>query len=218
MSWRPTLTVAQRQLRPPECVPADAGWLPVERRLPCKASPGTIPGMADPAADKLDSVLAALAQLTTVVGSLAESVAHMADHPSGPAATPERAPVQLVEDVGYAPLTPRSPENQGERVSLALMLDLVGTPAGAELLAHGARGFFRKLEREDGQMQLGIPRDIALLMIEQAGREDVREAQEMSEELLKVWAPTDMPVAGVDAPTVAVSKDGVAVATQRPPL
>ncbi len=183
--------------------------------LKAPAGPATIPAMADPAEDtKLDTVLAALAQLTTVVGSLAESVAHMADRPSDPAAPAPRAPVQLVEDEGYKPLTPRTPENQGERVNAALMLNLIGTPAGAELLANGARGFYRKLEREDGQLQLGIPCDIALLLIEQASREDPREAQEMSADLLKVWAPNSMPVAGVDQPTVSVSKDGVAVATQ----
>lgn len=191
----------------------------VDERLRTLPGRGIVPAMAAPADDtKLDTVLAALAQLTNVVGSLAESVAQIADRPSGPATPPERTVVQLVEDTGYSPLTPRSPENQGERVNLALLLNVVGTPGGAELLEHGARGFYRRLEREDGQLTLGIPRDAAVLMVEQAAREDQREAVEMSADLLKVWAPGGMPIAGVDAPTVSVSKDGVAVATTRPPL
>ncbi len=120
-----------------------------------------------------------------------------------------------MEDPGYSALCPRTPENQGRRVELALALQCVGTPAGAALLAGGARGFFRSLEREDGQPTHNLPQHIAQLLVADAALEDSREAIEMSHELLKVWAPRDMPQAGVDAPTVAIGPGGqVAVAVQ----
>lgn len=185
------------------------------RALSTAAETDTISAMASAADDKLDTVLAALAQLTEVVGSLASSVAQIADRPSGSAAPAERAPTQLVEDPGYSELTPRSPENQGRRVELALALGIVGQPAGEALIEWGARGFFRGLEREEGQLALNLPIDIARRLVADASLEDPREAIEMSHELLKVWDATPAPDPQVDAPTVAIGKGGeVQVAVQ----
>ncbi len=187
-----------------------------QRRLQPAPRPATISSMdSDP---RLDTILTALGQLTTVVGSLAASVAQIADRPSDPAAPPPPTTVALTQDPGYSPLTPRSPDNQGERIQAALELGILGTPAGLELVEWGARGFYRKLEREDGQLSLNIPRHVSLMLVKQAAAEDRREGEDMSADLLKVWSPQDMPVPGVDAPTVAIAPDGSVVVAASAPI
>lgn len=144
---------------------------------------------------RMDTILSALAQLTTVVGSLAESVAQIADNGSGPAASGagsmDVSHIKFSTDHGYADLVPLGPDNVERRTRLANDLGILGDPAGAELIQWGARGFYRKLDKDEGQDRIEMRRDLATRLVQDAQDEDVREAQDMGRDLLAVWDPTD---------------------------
>lgn len=166
-----------------------------------------MPGVDDPQPDRIDRLAAQMEQLIGVVGALAETVALQADiQASAPAAAPART--ELHADEGHLPLVPLSADNKVERLTLAHELGVLGTPGGDALLAGGARGFFRGLDREEGQLAITLPRAWSVRLIEEATLEDPREAIEMGHELLKVWDSDEPPVPGVDPPTVLLDKHG----------
>jgi len=158
-------------------------------------------GMAPTTDEKLDALLGAVAQLTTVVGALAQTVAVQPD-PAASAPAPDTAlPVMTLDD-GYADLVYMNEENIHRRTRLAVVLGIHGTEPGRELVEHGARGFYRRLEREEGQERLQFRRDHARMLVEDALLEDPKEAADMGADLLKVWdqdeVETFMARGGVD--------------------
>ncbi len=150
-------------------------------------------GMAPTTDEKLDILLGAMSTLVTTVGSLAESVAHLADAPSGPA-TPEQPSIEHIKfstDPGFAPLVPLSADNVDRRTRLANDLGILGEPLGAELIRHGARGFYRLLDRDNDRCENPVPRALAVRLVDDATTEDVREAQDMGRDLLMHWSPDE---------------------------
>lgn len=143
-----------------------------------------------PAEPSNADIFAALGQLVTTVGSLAESVAQLADHGSGPAPEPLPLPV-FSNEPDFAPLAPLDADNVERRTRLAADLGILGEPAGAELVQWGARGFYRKLERNDGQERIHMRRDLAVRLVQDAESEDLAEAQAMSRDLLAFWDDID---------------------------
>lgn len=149
-----------------------------------------------------ERILAALAQLTVVVGELAAKVEGAA-----PIATRDLSHIHLTQDSGYVPLVPSEDANVPARYRLGKMLHLTpGSPAMCALMDGGARGFYRGLAREEGQLRVELPRDTALALIADANTEDPREALDMSHDLLKVWQPTEAPIIGVDRPDMVVGE------------
>lgn len=146
-------------------------------------------GMAPTTDEKLDALLGAVSQLTTVVGALAQHVAQGADTAaSAPDAEPPAPPnFVLKQDDPYEPLVEMTDDNVVRRTRLAAELGILGTEPGRELVEHGARGFYRRLEREDGQERIVMRRDLARRLVEDALLEDPREAADMGADLLKVW-------------------------------
>ena len=139
-------------------------------------------------------IFAALGQLVTVVGSLAESVAQLtADGGSGPAAPaqPSIDHIKFSTDPGFAPLVPLDADNVDRRTRLANDLGILGEPLGAELIRHGARGFYRLLDRDNDRCENPVPRALAIRLCEDATTEDVREAQDMGRDLLMHWSPDE---------------------------
>jgi fermentation-respiration switch protein FrsA (DUF1100 family) len=138
-------------------------------------------------------ILAALGQLVTVVGSLAETVAQLADPGSGPAAPaqPSAAHIKFSTDPGFAPLVPLDGDNVDRRTRLADDLGILGEPLGAELIRHGARGFYRLLDRDNDRCENPVRRDLAIRLVEDATLEDPEEAKDMGRDLLMVWDATD---------------------------
>lgn len=140
-------------------------------------------------------ILAALGQLVTVVGSLAETVAQLADTGSGPAASqpeqPSAAHIKFSTDPGFEPLVPLDADNVDRRTRLANDLGILGEPLGAELIRHGARGFYRLLDRDNDRCENPVPRQLAIRLCEDATTEDVREAQDMGRDLLMHWSPEE---------------------------
>lgn len=135
-------------------------------------------------------ILAVLARLSTVVESLAQTVALQAGTGSGPAA-PDLPLPEFTLESGYAELVPLDSENVERRTRLAADLGILADVSGAELIQWGARGFYRKLERDEGQERLIIRRDLAVRLVEDAQLEDVDEAQSMGRDLLAIWEPDD---------------------------
>ncbi len=150
--------------------------------------------MAPTTDEKLDALLGAVGTLVTTVGSLAESVAHLADAPSGPAtpaAQPSAAHIKFSTDPGFAPLVPLDADNVDRRTRLANDLGILGEPLGAELIRHGARGFYRLLDRDNDRCENPVPRSLAIRLVDDATTEDVLEAQDMGRDLLMHWDATD---------------------------
>lgn len=140
--------------------------------------------------DKLDALLGAVGALVTTVGSLAESVAQLADPGSGPAPEPLPLPEFTLES-GYAELVPLDSTNVERRTRLAADLVILADVSGAELIRWGARGFYRRLERDEGQERLTIRHDLAVRLVQDAELEDVAEAQAMGRDLLARWDPDE---------------------------
>lgn len=151
---------------------------------------------------RLDQILDALGQLTAVVGALAQHVA-LADTVAG--APPEPVKLELSQEDPYLPLVPADDDNLLRRTRLAQALGILGTPAGAALVNTGARGFYRGLERDEGQERLAIPRHLGVQLVEDALLEDVREAGDMGLDLLKIW-DEDEDVAIARAPVIEAVK------------
>ena len=138
-----------------------------------------------------------IAQLATLIGSVAgavseltSEVAHLADRidQSDTAPAPvDLSHIEFVQGPRHAPLIEPNEENSGRRVALAVALDILGTPAGNELVMHGARGFYRGLLREPGAERIELRRDIARGLVEDALTEDPDEAAEMGRDLLAIW-------------------------------
>lgn len=157
--------------------------------------------MADPAPTQQDvnlAILSALGQLTASVDALGEKLAHQAEPPSAPA---EFIPFEMSQDHGYAPLVAANADNELGRFKLAQSMGILGAPAGEELLARGARGWYRRLDRSEGQLIHEIyPRDIRMALVIDADSEDSREAIDMATDLLPVLA--DDPQTGVSIPVL----------------
>lgn len=190
-------------------------------RLRAQPPAATVPGVsADP---RIDALMEMVAGLAATVGQLAETVALQAGAASAPPApgTRDLSHIVFTQTHGYAPLVPvaeAGEEAEYRRYRLAKALNIIGSHAGQELIEHGARGFYRKLQREEGQVQLNIPPNIARLLIEDACTEDEAEGREMSEDLLKVWSPTPPPDANIDPATVSMDPSGnVIQAIELPP-
>lgn len=164
--------------------------------------------MAPTTDDKLDTLLDAVGKLTEVVGALAQHVA-LADTGAG-APTPEPVELHLSQDDPYEPLVPVNDDNLSRRTMLAHRLGILGNPAGAELVQHGARGFYRRLDKDPdaGEVRLGehIPRPLLMLLVEDALLEDPREAADMGLDLLKVWDADEAPAPGEAATLVHMDK------------
>lgn len=144
--------------------------------------------MAPTSDEKLDALLNAVGQLTTVVGALAQTVAQStADSAAGVPAPSDEVTFVVTQDDAYLPLVPRTDDNLLQRTKLAAELGVLGTPAGAELVEHGARGFYRSLDRDEGSERIELPRDLARRLVEDALAEDPREAAHMGRDLLCVW-------------------------------
>lgn len=152
---------------------------------------------------RLDQILEALGQLTAVVGALAQHVA-LADTGAGAPSTPPVA-LHLTQEDPYLDLVPANDDNLLRRTRLAQALEILGTPAGAALVNTGARGFYRGLERDEGQERHSIPRHIAVQLVEDALLEDPREAGDMGLDLLKIWEE-DEDVAIERAPVIHANK------------
>lgn len=135
-------------------------------------------------------IFAALGQLVTVVGSLADTVAQLADGGSGPAAPALPLPV-FTQEPGFAPLAPLDSDNVERRTRLAADLGILAEVSGAELIQWGARGFYRKLDRDEGQERLIVRHDLAVRLVQDAEAEDVAEAQAMGRDLLARWEPDE---------------------------
>lgn len=141
--------------------------------------------MAPTTDEKLDALLAAVGGLTTAVGEL---VGQIGAQPTAAAAPPSPAPTfELTQDDGYSALVEMDDSNIVRRTQLAADLGILGTEPGAELVKHGARGFYRRLMRDEGQDRLEFRRDHARRLVEDALLEDVKEANDMGADLLKVW-------------------------------
>ncbi len=82
---------------------------------------------------------------------------------------------------------PVNDENLLRRTKLAQSLGVLGGPAGQALIEGGARGFYRGLERDEGQDRIELPRSLATALIEDALAEDPREAGHMGMDLLNIW-------------------------------
>ncbi len=132
---------------------------------------------------RLDQILEALGQLTTVVGALAQ---HVASADTG-ASAPAPPTFELTQDDPYLPLLPTSDDNLLRRTKLAQDLGVLGSPGGAALIDGGARGFYRGLERDEGQLRIELPRHLAVRLVEDALGEDPREAGDMGLDLLSIW-------------------------------
>lgn len=154
--------------------------------------------MAPTTDDKLDTLLEAVGKLTEVVGALAQHVATTDTGASAPTAPP--VTLNLTQDDPYLPLVPVNDDNMSRRLQLANQLGIIGNPAGAELVEHGARGFYRRLDKDAdaGEVRLGehIPRALLMLLVEDALLEDPREAADMGLDLLKVWDADEAPAPG----------------------
>lgn len=156
--------------------------------------------MADPASQDTNlAILAALQQLTTVVGALDEKLAHFAEPSSVPAA-PAFVPFEMTQAHGYNPLVPMNEENELRRFKIAQALGILGTPPGDALLSGGARGFYRNLDLGDRMPYEVIPREIGVQLVVDADSEDSREAIDMASNLLPVLS--DDPQAGVSIPVL----------------
>lgn len=143
-----------------------------------------------PADTRLDDILAALGQLTSVVGALAQHVAQSTADSGARAPSPAddgEVTFVVTQDDPYLDLVPMDDENATRRTRLAAELGVLGQPAGAELVQWGARGFYRKLERDEGQVRIELPRDLARRLVEDALGEDPREAADMGADLLCIW-------------------------------
>lgn len=136
---------------------------------------------------RIDAILAAISQLTTVVGALAQ---HVASADTAASASDVRLPV-LSQDDGYAALCPLDDENATRRTRLAADLGILSTPGGEELIRHGARGFYRALHREEGRERIELPVTLARRLVEDALLEDHKEAADMGADLLKIWEADD---------------------------
>lgn len=138
--------------------------------------------MADPT---MQEVLAAIGGLAKTVEALSERVAHIADTPSVPTVVdPDFVPFVMTQESSYAPLVPTNDDNELRRFKLAQALGILHEPSGRELLEHGARGFWRKLDLGDQLAYEVIPRPIAVSLVMDAELEDPHEAQSMGAELL----------------------------------
>ena len=144
--------------------------------------------MDDP---RVDSLIEQMSALTLAVGALAEHVAR-ADSPGSAPAPVDAPPLPVfTQDDGYEDLTPMNDENCARRTRLASELGILGTEPGRELVEHGARGFYRRLERPEGQERIELPRDLARRLVEDALLEDAKEAADMGADLLKFWVEDD---------------------------
>lgn len=152
--------------------------------------------MDDP---RIDALIEHMAALTGVVGQLAQVVAAQT---AAPAEAAPRPPVNLnmTQDSGYAPLAGPGPDNERRRWKLAKALGY--GPSGPELdtiLEHGARGYYRKLERPDGVVRLEIPLAHAHALIADAELECPLESKGMGMDLCQVWDLAEPGDRAVDA-------------------
>lgn len=169
------------------------------------------------APDKLDLILMALQGLSTDVGALAERVAEIE---AGASSAPAFEPFTMTNTHSFEPLVPLDDDNELPRYKMCKAIGILGTPAGEAYMAGGARGFYRGLDRDEGQERLRIPRGVALALVEEAGLEDAQEAIDMGADLLKVWPEEDEGIdsgLGIGIETkggaVAASTIGVAMPT-----
>lgn len=133
------------------------------------------------------------------VDALAERVAHIADS-SGASTVAAFVPFEMTQETSYSDLTPTDDGNELRRYRLAAALGILGQPSGDELLRHGARGFYRSLDRGDMMIHEMIPREICVWLVQDAELEDVTEAQNMATELLPMLS--DDIQGGVDIPVL----------------
>lgn len=147
-------------------------------------------GMAPTVDEQIASLAALIGSVAGAVSDLTAEVAHLADRLDGSDTAPapvDVSHIRFTNEPEHLPLIEPNEENSARRVALARMLDILGTPAGNELVLHGARGFYRGLMREPGAERIELRRDIARGLVEDALTEDPDEAAEMGRDLLAIW-------------------------------
>lgn len=168
--------------------------------------------MADPTMEQLLALVGSIAESVKAQGetvaALSERVAQLADSPGAATVSPEFVPFVMSQESAYAPLVPTDDDNELRRFKLAQALGILHEESGRELLAHGARGFFRKLDLGDQMVHELIPRHLGVQLVQDAELEDIAEAQNMGMALLPMLSQDDV-MAG---PAIVV-RDGMPART-----
>jgi hypothetical protein len=138
------------------------------------------------APDKLDLILSAIGAMAERMETLTERMTAVEAGYAAPA-DPSFVPFTMSQDTGFAPLVPLNDDNELARYKLCKMLGILHSEQGEELMAHGARGYIRRLERHEGQDRLDLPYPVLVALVEDALSECPIEAADMGNSLLKNW-------------------------------
>ncbi len=141
--------------------------------------------------DEIQSKLDGLGELAAAVAGLTRVLAQpTAQAEESPAPAPK--PIRAIA----SELTPLSAENEAHRAYLGGMLEGVLSSHQYEIVIDlGARGLYRRFRtyEADNDPFEGMSRQLRIACVEDAQRENVKDAIDMGRDLLKFWDQNDPP-------------------------